>query len=87
MAVWRLTNTDAREPVKKHGKGKGLMAVLQATNPLSGDSSMGNDFGEGAIDPIPVAASKKSTVKGKKKRVQRKQPIMVSLSNTHCINI
>lgn len=53
---------------KKHGIGKGLMTVWRLLNPDGGDL------------PISVKTSRSTdlTVREKKKRVQRRQPILVS---------
>ncbi|WOH11676.1 hypothetical protein DCAR_0831166 [Daucus carota subsp. sativus] len=56
--------------VKRHGKGKGLMAVLQLTNYAARDFPMNGNYTIGAT-PKPISESEKP-VKEKKKKMQRK---------------
>ncbi|KAK1391054.1 homeobox-DDT domain protein RLT3 [Heracleum sosnowskyi] len=57
---------------KKHGKGKGLMAVWQLTSYGHKDFPMEVDFVDRPLCPMPISASKKPPEREKKKRVQRK---------------
>lgn len=63
-------------PVKKHGKGKGLMAVLQATNATASGRLTEVNFGEGAI-------SNNQHANKKKQRDQTKQNGIISGTMAH----
>lgn len=63
---------------KKHGKGKGLMAVWQLTSYGHKDFPVEFDFVDRPICPMPISVSKKLPQREKKKRVQRKS-VAVSL--------
>ncbi|XP_074324417.1 homeobox-DDT domain protein RLT3 [Apium graveolens] len=70
-------------PVKKHGKGKGLMAVLQAKNAASSGRLTDVNFGEGYVDPKTVSISNKQHAKKKKQRDQTKRSGMNNGTMTH----
>ncbi|KAK1379239.1 hypothetical protein POM88_025983 [Heracleum sosnowskyi] len=71
IAYHQLCNQHSTS-VQKHGKGKGLMAVLQLTNCAARNFPMSVNFTNGATCPKSLPELKKQPVKEKKKRMQRK---------------